>query len=544
MPSADATTARPAPPGLFAALASDDELSALAHHMAVLGWHRWAWCVGLVFDVFGLWLVWPGASWRVVLGCRLIGAPLHPLLTWLARSGRLPATTVGLLALFSNFIFVALMARQGVEFGGLNSPYLFGLTTFVMASPLVAEVRRSRLYLVVLTWFVIWTAMLVAVVETYPAVARQWRDVASVATYFGEWVLIAAVYVVGMEAAMEIGTLRRQLREARKLAGYRLKLRLGAGGMNEVWLAWDEVHERDVALKILHDAPSSAVARRFEREAEALRALSSPHTVRVLDFGASDDGVRFLAMERLVGIDLDRLVRESGPLPPARAVHLVRQACSSLGEAHAAGIVHRDVKPSNLFLGEHTGGDHLTVIDFGIARRVDTRDARLTATGDAIGTPHFIAPESLLGDDSDARGDLYGLGATLYFLLTGTRPFEGLSGLALVGAISSARPDPPSSRAPAVSARLDAVVLRCLAAVPAQRFSDMATLDTALGALDLAWSAEEAAAANARTERRSAAPGVHDEATRPEHRPSVRPGPAIRMVSSRPPPPLPRDPSP
>lgn len=305
--------------------------------------------------------------------------------------------------------------------------------------------------------------------------------------------------------------------------------------MNEVWLAWDEENERDVALKVLHDTPSEAVARRFEREAEALRSLSSPHTVRVLDFGASDDGVRFLAMERLAGVDLERVVRESGPMPPARAVHLMRQACSSLAEAHRAGIVHRDVKPSNLFLGELTRGDHLTVIDFGIARRVDTRDARLTATGDAIGTPHFIAPESLLGDEADARADLYGLGATFYYLLTGTRPFEGLTGIALVGAVSSSRPDAPSTRAPAVTAALDAIVLRCLAPSPVERFASMEALDAALGALGFSWSAEEAAEAARASGRPPPARTIHDEPTRADKRPSVRPG--LRMVSSRPPPP-------
>jgi serine/threonine protein kinase len=309
--------------------------------------------------------------------------------------------------------------------------------------------------------------------------------------------------------------------------------------MNEVWLAWDEAHHRDVALKVLHDPPSEDVAQRFEREAEALRTLSSPHTVRVLDYGISDDGVRFLAMESLVGIDLERLVRECGPMPPARAVHLARQVCASLGEAHRAGIVHRDVKPSNLFLSEDEHGDHLTVIDFGIARRVDVQEARLTALGDAIGTPHFIAPESLLGGDSDARGDLYGLGATLYFLLTGTRPFEGLTGLALVGAVSGSMPDPPSTRAPSVPRALDAVVLRCLAAAPGDRLATMADLDADLAALALPWSPQDAALANAQILRATPMPRRYDDVTRPDRRPSARA--PLRVPSERPSKPAARD---
>lgn len=537
MPRAEATTARPSPPGLLAAIASEDELAALAAHMGSLGWERWAWCVGFVFDAFALWVIWPGGSWPVVLLSRALGVPLQPLVSWLARTRRLPVQTVGYLTLLYTIVTVALMAIPAIEFGGLTSPYVFSLVSFAMAAPLVADLRRSRLFALFASWFVTWTALLAAASLTHPAIARQWSDDPALTLYLGQWLFLALTYVAGMEATREIAALRRELREARRLAGYRLQARLGAGGMNEVWLAWDDAHERDVALKILHDRPSEAVARRFEREAEALRALSSPHTVRVLDFGASDDGVRFLAMERLVGIDLERLVREGGPMPPARAVHLARQACSSLGEAHRAGIVHRDVKPSNLFLSMGERGDHLTVIDFGIARRVDAPEPRLTAIGDAIGTPHFIAPESLLGDDSDARGDLYGLGATLYFLLTGTRPFEGLTGLALVGAVSGSTPDPPSSRAPAVSPALDAVVLRCLASAPADRFPDMAALDAALAALDLAWTHDDAATCHARSDRPSPRPGLHDDLTRPERRPSARPG--LRVASDRPPP---RDP--
>ncbi|MDB4928369.1 MAG: hypothetical protein JWM10_853 [Myxococcaceae bacterium] len=523
MPREVARTIRPAPTGRFSALLTDHELSALAAHMGKIGWERWVWCIGFFFDVFALRVVWPRASWAVVLLARAAGVPLQPLLARLAGGGRVRAPTVGRITLLYTLVTVALMAVQGVEFGGLTSPYVFSLVSFAMAAPLVAEVRRSRLFVLFAAWFSVWTAVLALAALYRPELARQWHDTPAVTLYFGQWLFLGFIYAAGMQAALEIGALRRQLREARKLAGYRLKVRLGSGGMNEVWLAWDEARHRDVALKVLHDPPSEDVSMRFEREAEALRTLSSPHTVRVLDYGLSDDGVRFLAMESLVGVDLERLVRDCGPMPPPRAVHLARQACASLGEAHRAGIVHRDVKPSNLFLSEDENGDHLTVIDFGIARRVDVQEARLTALGDAIGTPHFIAPESLLGGDSDARGDLYGLGATLYFLLTGTRPFEGLTGLALVGAVSGATPDPPSTRAPAVSRALDAVVLRCLAAAPDDRLATMVDLDAALAALELPWSPKDAALANAQILRATPVPRRYDDVTRPDRRPSARP---------------------
>jgi serine/threonine protein kinase len=183
--------------------------------------------------------------------------------------------------------------------------------------------------------------------------------------------------------------------------------------------------------------------RRFQREAAALRELRSEHTVRIHEAGACDDGVMFIAMEHLDGADLDRIVNARGPLPPERAVALMRQACAALAEAHARGIVHRDVKPSNLFLMRRsTRGDFLKVLDFGIARRIVGDETRITMDGDALGTPHFMAPETFQGADPDPQVDVWGAGATLFFLLTARRPFDGKTDAALVAAAMSAEIPP------------------------------------------------------------------------------------------------------
>jgi serine/threonine-protein kinase len=260
--------------------------------------------------------------------------------------------------------------------------------------------------------------------------------------------------------------------------------------MSEVWLAWDEGLKRDVALKILdRNASGNSVAiARFEREAMAASSLQSPHTIRVFDFGASDDGVWFIAMEHLEGVDLMSLVEDIGPMPPERAVRLARQACAALSEAHDAGVVHRDIKPGNLFvcrLGDDP--DFLKVLDFGIAS-IDgaTADAGasvdVTRTGWVHGTPAYMSPEVCSGGRADARSDIYSLGAVLYFLVTGRPPFAAQSASAVMLAHVNETPEAPSAHIP-LPAQLDRVILRCLAKDPAARYASARALLDALDAL-------------------------------------------------------------
>jgi serine/threonine-protein kinase len=257
-----------------------------------------------------------------------------------------------------------------------------------------------------------------------------------------------------------------------------------------VWLAWDEGLKRDVALKILdRNASGNSVAiARFEREAMAASSLQSPHTIRVFDFGASDDGVWFIAMEHLEGVDLMSLVEDIGPLPPERAVRLARQACAALSEAHDAGVVHRDVKPGNLFvcrLGDDP--DFLKVLDFGIASiegaKADASDSvDVTRTGWVHGTPAYMSPEVCTGARADARSDIYSLGAVLYFLLTGRPPFAAQSASAVMLAHVNEAPEAPSAHTP-LPVQLDRVILRCLAKDPAARYPSARALLDALEAL-------------------------------------------------------------
>jgi serine/threonine-protein kinase len=209
--------------------------------------------------------------------------------------------------------------------------------------------------------------------------------------------------------------------------------------------------------------------------------------VKIFDFGASDDGLYYIAMEYLVGMNLATVVERFGPLPPARAIHLIMQACAALEEAHAAKIIHRDLKPHNLYLtrGE-AEPDFIKLLDFGIARlRADERgNEHLTRTGTMVGTPAYLAPEVWRGAVADERSDIYSLGVTLHYLLTGLTPFEGMSLVQLQAAHLTDKPIQLRLAGRGAEAeRLEALLLRCLARLPEERVQSARQLREALEAL-------------------------------------------------------------
>jgi eukaryotic-like serine/threonine-protein kinase len=214
------------------------------------------------------------------------------------------------------------------------------------------------------------------------------------------------------------------------------------------------------------------VRQRFEREAHATAALQSPHTVQLYDFGATADGGFYYVMERLRGMDLQRMIERHGPMPAERATFLLKQACRSLAEAHAIGLVHRDIKPANLFvcrLGRQY--DFLKVLDFGVVAQPAGEAALVTAMGEVVGTPAFLAPELAGGDRQfDGRADIYALGCVAFWLLTARLPFAASDPLALLLHHARTPPERPSafSEQP-IPAALDAVVLACLSKDPEGR---------------------------------------------------------------------------
>ena len=302
--------------------------------------------------------------------------------------------------------------------------------------------------------------------------------------------------------------LGQQVRRARELGSYRLEEPLGKGGMGEVFRATHQMLARPAAVKLIRseiiDSSNPDVAKvmieRFRREAEAAASLRSPHTISLYDFGVAQDGTFFLVMELLDGLDLETLVERFGPVPPERAVHLLRQVCESLAEAHARGLVHRDIKPSNIFtcrMGLDV--DFVKVLDFGLVKAVgeSSREVTLlTAPDSTTGTPAYIAPEVIRGDRvPDHRVDIYTLGCVGYWLLTGRLVFDAPNAIQLMYQHANGEPVAPSQRSELdIPPELDRVILSCLAKLPEDRPQSAGELSRLLASTleAAAWSEERA----------------------------------------------------
>nr|WP_256389936.1 lipoprotein LpqH [Mycobacterium sp. 1164966.3] len=249
---------------------------------------------------------------------------------------------------------------------------------------------------------------------------------------------------------------------------------LGRGGMGEVWRALDtEANNRTVAIKLLpaHLAGDSSFVQRFRREAEAAAHLNNPHIIPIHNYGEID-GQLYVDMRLVEGRDLQDVL-SGGPLEPARAVRIIEQVAKALQAAHKVGLIHRDVKPSNILVDDD---DFAYLIDFGIARGAD--QTGLTGTGNMIGSLHYMAPERLQAQEADARADIYALACVLYECLTGSRPFRGDSLESQVAAHLTEPPPQPSSQSN-VPAQLDAVIARGMAKNPNVRYPTTIELATA-----------------------------------------------------------------
>ena len=416
-------------------------------------------------------------------GPGVIGILVGLLVAAVIRSERFPPSTVTNLGLA--FEIASSYAIAAAEFG----------------DPMGLEMHSGYLGL---SWVAVWVVLFTVVVPTSPrrALLAALTSVSSVPVIIGLLIASGAttlrldpiqfflglvfpyLHVVGMAyvGARVVYQLGTEVKRARELGSYRLEEKLGEGGMGEVWRARHRLLSRPAAIKLIRPAlagdgragVSEEAIRRFEREAQVIARLRSPHTVELFDFGMATDGAFYYVMELLDGLDADSLLRRFGPVPSDRAIYLLRQVCHSLSEAQSCGLVHRDIKPANIFLcryGEEY--DFVKVLDFGIVGAVrDTPGGNLMHTrGDTVrGTPAFMAPEQALGTDLDGRADIYATGCLAYWLLTGQFVFTAATPMGLLLQHAQTPPAPPSSRTELpIPPALDDLVLSCLAKDPAKR---------------------------------------------------------------------------
>jgi serine/threonine protein kinase len=299
------------------------------------------------------------------------------------------------------------------------------------------------------------------------------------------FVLFMPNYACAVVAALPSHVLQRlgrRLRHAQEMGSYHLVELLGRGGMGEVWLGRHRLLARAAAIKLVRpemlgagsDDEARGMLRRFEREAQATAALSSPHTIRLFDFGVTADQTFYYVMELLSGRDVESLVHSFGPIPAERVIYLLQQVCHSLADAHARGLIHRDITPSNIYVCR-MGRDYdfVKVLDFGLVSVTDRRSIEQTLrTGTHLtsGTPAFMAPEIVLEEEVDHRADVYALGCVAYFMLTGAPVFEADTAVKMFVQHLHTLPTPPSQRTEmAIAPELDELVLSCLEKDPRKR---------------------------------------------------------------------------
>ncbi|HWN17871.1 MAG TPA: serine/threonine-protein kinase [Gemmatimonadales bacterium] len=436
------------------------------------------------------------------------------LLWLLASRARLSARSLGALDAIGIVVACGFLSLMTVNDEGQILQVLLALTVTVMIRAILVPSRPRRT--MVLSALCFLPTVIVCIVRHDPTAllpgfsADYQKQYMSLNTIL--WSVLGTTLAT-ITSRVTYG-LRKQVAEANELGQYVLEEKIGGGGMGEVWRARHRLLIRPAAIKLIRPQVAGdpdLLLRRFEREARATAALKSPHTVQLYDFGATEDGRLYYVMELLDGLDLDTLVKQYGPLPAERAVHLLRQVCSSLQDAHANGLVHRDIKPANVVVSRAgTTFDFAKVLDFGLVKleTAGQRDSGAAGrsgarsdggsheAGGTAGTPAFMAPEVILGvAETDHRVDLYALGCVGYWLLTGKLVFEGRNVVEVMFHHAHTPPPKLSTRSELpIPGPLEDLIMECLEKDPARRPASAEAVSTRLDAVPLesAWTVERA----------------------------------------------------
>ncbi len=436
----------------------------------------WAWPSFLLLDAYMCFVAYPGAPFGLFVIYRAVVEAV--ILVGLRAALREDADVARLLR-WQGMIFcltaltIALMA---IHLGGVRSPYMHGISIVALVWAALVPMQWRRALPTFLGIGLAFPLVMGLYAAVSPTARAEWINADALTVFAANYVFVLASAALGLTLTNMVWRAQQQVLS---LGSYRLEEVLGRGGMGEVWRARHKLLARQAAIKLVRpdavggDAHTrQAMLARFEREAQVTATLRSPHTIEVYDFGISDQGVFYYVMELLNGFDAAQLVERFGPLPAERAVHLLLQMCDSLGEAHAAGMVHRDVKPSNLYVCRYGRAvDFVKVLDFGLVKPRHVDGFQLTADQVVSGTPAFMSPEQVLGGkELDGRSDLYAVGCVAYWLLTAQWVFTGGNAIQVMMAHARAAPVPPSQRTELpIAADLEGVVMACLEKNPANR---------------------------------------------------------------------------
>jgi eukaryotic-like serine/threonine-protein kinase len=438
-----------------------------------------------------------GGSWAVMALVYVVlhagpGGPYHPL-----RGGGL-AHVGG--ALMAGALWLA--NRRGHRPAGVLHVLDITVTLSILATFIVGGSTQNNSMVGAFVTLLCFNTVMLARAIVVPSTARRtlllglvggaavvamlsWRAAASgtgIASGVAAACWSSSGIALGVVASQTIFGLRREVAQARVLGQYTLESKIGEGGMGEVWRASHALLRRPTAVKLLPpERTGEAAIRRFEREVQVTARLTHPSTVAIYDYGRTREGVFYYAMELLEGIDLQRLVEDHGPQPPARVVHVLTQVCGALAEAHDLQLVHRDVKPANVLLLPRRGEQELAkVVDFGLVKDVQSQqtEANLTAANTITGTPLYLSPEAIQHPESVVpASDLYALGAVGWFLLVGRPPFEGRSIIEVCGKHLHSQPARPSEAlGRPIPGDLEDIVLACLQKRPEDRPLDARSL--------------------------------------------------------------------
>ena len=438
------------------------------------------WMFGLIMDGIVFPLTVGPAARTLTLTIDILGVAVSAALFMFIRHTALAPQTkadVGLLFMLLNAVAVALVNSQARTVStAITAGHVSWNTIVILVGSMILPTTPRKMLA---------ASVAAATMDPLGVWIAHLRGI-PVPSMVNTFVLFMPNYacaVVSILPSHVLQRLGRRLRQAQEMGSYHLVELLGRGGMGEVWRAEHRLLARSAAIKLVRpellgassDVEARTMLRRFEREAQATAALSSPHTIRIFDFGVTADRTFYYVMELLDGRDLESLVREFGPVPAERTLFFLTQICHSLAEAHARGLVHRDITPSNIYTCRMgLDYDFVKVLDFGLVKFHDNSTMQttlMTGTHTTTGTPAYMAPEIIVNEGAvDQRADIYALGCVAYYLLTGQLVFEADTPMKMFLQHVQESPIPPSQRSELpIPREVDDLVLACLEKEPAKR---------------------------------------------------------------------------